>query len=270
MDQYFVVGPDGAEYGPADLAGLTQWVREGRVLAQTMIRKGEAAPVAAASLPEIAALFSATPPPTAAPQLPPMATTVALPAEFRVWDLIGQAWELVKPHWLPLGAMFLILSLISSVPLIGFVISGAIYVGINRAILGILAGKVPDIGMMFGSFDRFAQALLMTIIVTVVVGFGTVLCIVPGIIIAIMWMFGSVILADTQLDFWPALQASVALTEGYRWQLFLLMLANILVIILGLLVLCVGVFVAQAVMFTSIALAYRFIQAHPIAKPATA
>ena len=44
MDQYFVVGPDGAEYGPTDLPGLMQWVREGRVLAQTLIRKGGAAP----------------------------------------------------------------------------------------------------------------------------------------------------------------------------------------------------------------------------------
>ena len=269
MDQYFVIGPDGAEYGPTDLPGLTQWVREGRVLANTMIRKGGAAPAAAGSLPELAALF-ATPPPAVAPQIPPMATTVTLPAEFRAWDLIGQAWNLVKPHWLPLGAMFVIVWLISSVPLLGFVIAGAIHVGVSRSLLAMLGGKRPDIGDMFNGFDRFVPALLANLIFAIGVGFGMMLCIVPGIILAIMWMFWSFILAETQLDFWPALQASVALTDGYRWNLFCLMLANIVVIILGVLACCVGVFIAQAVMFTSLALAYRFIQAHPIAKPATA
>src|SRR5437870_4129198 len=101
MDQYFVVGPDGAEYGPIDLPGLTQWVREGRVLAQTMIRKGSAEPVAAASLPELAAIF-VTPPPVPAPQIPPTVTTVPLPEEFRAWDFIMKAWQVVQPHWLPL------------------------------------------------------------------------------------------------------------------------------------------------------------------------
>src|SRR5438105_15295970 len=102
MDQYFVVGPDGAEYGPIDLPGLTQWVREGRVLAQTMIRKGSAEPVAAGSLPELAAIFVTPPsvPSVPAPPMPPMATTVPLPEEFRAWDFIMKAWQLVPPHWL--------------------------------------------------------------------------------------------------------------------------------------------------------------------------
>src|SRR5262245_16571968 len=148
MDQYFVIGPDGAEYGPTDLPGLTQWVREGRVLANTMIRKAGAEPAAAGSLPELAALF-ATPPPVAAPQVPPMATTVTLPAEFRAWGFISQAWDLVKPHWLPLGAMFFVTTAIGAVPYLGgcvmLIIGGAIYVGINRSILAMLGGKTPEI-----------------------------------------------------------------------------------------------------------------------------
>ncbi|MEK7283984.1 MAG: hypothetical protein AAB249_09245, partial [Acidobacteriota bacterium] len=50
-------------------------------------------------------------------------------------------------------------------------------------------------------------------------------------------------------------------TEGYRWRLFLLALACVLVALLGVLVFCVGVFVAAAVDFTALGLAYRFLQA---------
>src|SRR5437870_1572241 len=35
---YFVIAPDGSQYGPADLPTLTQWAHEGRVLASTTIR----------------------------------------------------------------------------------------------------------------------------------------------------------------------------------------------------------------------------------------
>jgi uncharacterized membrane protein len=258
MDQYFVVSPDGTEYGPTDLPGLTQWVREGRILAQTLIRKGADAPVAAASLPEIAELFAATPAPIVSPPFP---TTVAVPAEFRSWEFIGKAWDLVKPHWLSLTAMALIAAVLASVPGVMFIIGGAIYVGINRAILGLLAGKTPDVGMMFNGFDRFGQAFLAHLVIMICVSVGFMLCIVPGIILALMWMFVSLILAETQLDFWESMKASADLTAGYRWPLFCFMLASILVALAGLLVCFVGIFVAQPVIMTAMALAYRFLQA---------
>lgn len=261
MDQYFVVAPDGSEYGPTDLPGLTQWVREGRILAQTLIRKAGATPVPAIQLPELAVLFAA-PPPVA---IPPFATVVELPSEWRSWDFIGKAWDLVKPHWLPLAAMALVATVMGAVPYLGpcvmFIIGGAIYVGINRAILGVLAGKPPDVGMMFSGFDRFGQAFLAHLVIMVCVGVGFVLCIVPGIILALMWMFVSLVLAETQLDFWEAMKTSADLTAGYRWPLFCLMLASIVVILAGLVACCVGVFVAQPVVMTAMALAYRFLQA---------
>jgi uncharacterized membrane protein len=261
VDQYFVVAPDGAEYGPTDLPGLTQWLREGRVLPQTQIRKNGETPAPAETLPELAALFAAP----LAVASPPFPTVVAVPAQFSAWEFIARAWELVKPHWLPLAAMAFIAAAMGAVPYVGpclmLVIGGAIYVGINRAILGLLAGRPPDVGMMFGGFDRFGQAFLAHLVIAIGVTAGIICFVVPGIILAIMWMFVSLILAETQLDFWEAMKTSAALTAGYGWHLFGLMLASLVVLIAGLLVCCVGVFVAQPVIMTAIALAYRFLQA---------
>jgi uncharacterized membrane protein len=268
VDQYFLVSSSGEEYGPTDLPGLLQWARDGRVLRQTLIRKAEATPVPAATLPELAAFF-ATPPPIS---IPPFVTVVELPAEFRSWDFIESAWELVRPHWIPLGAIFFITIAITAVPYLGpcvfAIIGGAIYVGINRAILGMLAGKAPTVGMMFEGFDRVGQAFLANVVVSVLVGFGIVLCIVPGVILGLMWMFVSLILAETDLDFWPAMKASADLTSGYRWELFCLMLANLVVILIGILACCVGILLAQPVVMTSMALAYRFLQTRQAGKTA--
>src|SRR5215203_7489278 len=115
MDQYLVIGSDGKEFGPIDLVGLQQWIREGRVLQQTRVRKNDGAAMAAESLPEVAQSFA----PPLPPSTPPIATTVRILPEFKSWEFIGQAWELVKPHWVPLGAMFLIIGVIGAIPYIG-------------------------------------------------------------------------------------------------------------------------------------------------------
>src|SRR5688572_29664519 len=166
MDQYRLVAQDGQEFGPVDRDGLLKWIREGRILKNSSIRKNDEPAVEAASLPEFADAF-ATPPP--GPSVPPIATSVALPSDFRSWAFIGQAWELVKPHWLPLSAMFLILAVMGAIPYLGpclsFLIGGTIMVGINRAILGMLAGRTPTLEMMFGGFDRFGQAFLAQLII---------------------------------------------------------------------------------------------------------
>jgi uncharacterized membrane protein len=259
MDSYHVVS-GGKEYGPVDLPGLVRWVKEGRVTAATSIRKNADEPVAAASLAEIAYLFAPAP---AAPS-PPIALSVSLPAEFKSWDFIDRAWQLVKPHWVPLGVMFLLLSMVGAVPYLGgciyIILSGTLTIGIYRAILGMLGGRTPGVDMMFGAFDRFGQAFLAGLVMTILIGMGMILLIVPGIILALMWMFTYPVMAETDQDFWTAMQTSAELTKGYRWSLFCLCLANIPILLLGVLCLCVGICVAQAVTFTSFALAYRFLQ----------
>ena len=266
-EQYFVVAADGKEYGPADLETLRQWVREGRVVHGTHIKKTGGAVAYAGKMPELVDLF---PPkdmqaPGQAPPPQPLPAVVALPSEFLVWEFIGRAWDIVKPHWLPLSAMFLIQCLISAVPYLGgcvqFIIGGAIMVGIWRAVLGAIGGRKPDVGMMFQGFDRFGDAFLAYLVSSILIALGFFCLIVPGIILSIMWIFTYAVLGETNLGFWEAMRESARITEGYRWRLFLLCLACILVALLGALVLCVGVFVALAVIFTALGLAFRFLQA---------
>jgi uncharacterized membrane protein len=272
-ERYFVVAADGKEYGPADLETLRQWVREGRVVKATHIKKESGATTFAGKLPELLDLFP--PPATAAvpgqaPPPQPLPSSVALPAEFRVWEFIGRAWDIMKPHWLVLGAMFLIQGLIFGGPnvvvhfsgnFVQFIIGGAIMVGIWRAVLGMIGGRKPDVVMMFQGFDRFGDAFLAYLVSGILICLGLICLIVPGIILAIMWMFTYAVIGETGLGFWEAMRESARLTEGYRWRLFLLVLACVLIAILGLLVFCLGVFVAAAVDFTALGLAYRFLQA---------
>lgn len=268
QEQYWVVAADGKEYGPADLETLKQWAREGRVVHATHIRKASGGTVYAGRMPELAEVFppreSYLAAPPGQPPPPASAQAITIPSEFRVWEFIGRGWDVAKPYWLVLSAMFFIQAAIGCVPYLGacaqFIIGGAIMVGIWRAVLGTVDGRKPDVGMMFQGFDRFGDAFLAYLISGILIALGIVCLIVPGIILAIMWMFTFPVIGETPLGFWEAMRESSRLTEGYRWRLFLLALACILVALLGLLVFCVGLFVALAVDFAALGLAYRFLQ----------
>jgi uncharacterized membrane protein len=290
MDQFWVLAHDGREYGPADLPTLIQWVRDGRVSALTAVRRGTGYPQEARAIPEIAAFFtpgtadgfgsaaggsgataggsgSASGGAGATPGAWPAAPAVPapIPQELRVWRFIGLAWDVFKPHWILLSAMFFLFKAIEMMPYVGgiawLILGGPLMVGVWGILLSVVDGRTPTLGMMFERFDRFLDAFLAQLIMAILVVVGCLFFIVPGIILMIIWMFTYPILAETNLGFWEAMRASAALTKGYRWRLFFFGLAACLLLLVGLCVFLVGVFVALAVVFTALALIYRFLQA---------
>lgn len=269
---WWVTGTDGREYGPVPIETIGRWINEGRLIPTSVVRMEGGAPTEARLVPEIAPLFgaAATRPGAGAP---PTAPVFAPAGTFAVWGFIGQAWDLVKIHWLPLAAMTFIQIAIGCVPYLGgcvmFIIGGAIQVGIWRAILGAIDGRPPKVGMMFEGFDLFGDAFLAYLVRAILVGLGYIFLIVPGIILSLMWAFTFPILAEQRLSFWDAMQRSAVLTEGYRWRLLLLALACFLVLLLGLVALCVGIFVALPVCVTAFGLAYRWLLARKSAPAAT-
>lgn len=158
MEKYFVIGPDGNQYGPADIATLLDWKNQGRVQPNTMLAPelggnpipasmvpalGFAAP--AASSPGYAPGYSApsadTPAagPGAAPaswgQQPsnyprgPMMGTQVMPSGFN-WGAFWFSWIWGLNHRKPI---LLVLIAVSLVPLVGPLLSfgGQIYAGLN-------------------------------------------------------------------------------------------------------------------------------------------
>ena len=281
-EQFWVTGADGKEYGPVPLETLTRWIREGRIVATSTVRTDTSPKSEARLRPELAAFFpaAAAAPGAGAPGGAPPTTAVPLPAEFRVWEFIGGAWSLFQPHWLPLVAMFLILILIGCIPNLAlrpyggtclqFIIGGALSIGVWRAVLGMIDGRPPQVGMMFEGFDRFLDGFLAYLVQAILVGLGFLALIVPGVILSLMWMFTFAVLAESPVGFWEAMHRSAVLTEGYRWRLFLLALACLLVLLLGLIAACVGILVALPVNAAACGLAYRWLQAKKASRPAVA
>jgi uncharacterized membrane protein len=73
----------------------------------------------------------------------------------------------------------------------------------------------------------------------------------------VAWAFAFPLVIDKKLGFWEAMELSRKVVSRHWWVLFGLLLVNVLVILLGLLACCVGVYVAQPVALGALAYAYE-------------
>ena len=81
---------------------------------------------------------------------------------------------------------------------------------------------------------------------------GTLLCIIPGLVVAAMYKFTYLFIMDKRMDFWPAMQASHAIVKQDYFGFTMFLLALALINILGALCCIVGVFVSIPVTIAAI------------------
>lgn len=108
--------------------------------------------------------------------------------------------------------------------------------------------------------DMFWQYLGASILVGLGVVLGLVLLIVPGIILALRWLFVQYLVIDRKLGVMDSLKESARITYGYKWKLLVLLLAVAGINILGILALIVGLLVTIPVTTLALVHAYRTLE----------
>jgi uncharacterized membrane protein len=106
----------------------------------------------------------------------------------------------------------------------------------------------------------FWRFLGTELLVGIIVFFGFLLLVVPGIIAAVGLGFAPYLVIDRAKGPIEALKESWRITQGHKWQLFLFGLALIGLNILGLLALVVGLLVSVPVTWLAVTHAYRTLQ----------
>tara|TARA_Y100000768_G_scaffold308141_1_gene242326 strand:- start:1063 stop:1734 length:672 start_codon:yes stop_codon:yes gene_type:complete len=124
--------------------------------------------------------------------------------------------------------------LISSIVLLlAFYLSASIQVGISLFCLDIYNGKGINFSTLFGSFSTL-KPLAITILLTLIIGVGFILLIIPGIILGLMYSQAYYILAEEpNIAVLEALKKSEKMMKGKKMQLFMLTLRAMLYFILG-------------------------------------
>jgi uncharacterized membrane protein len=107
---------------------------------------------------------------------------------------------------------------------------------------------------------HFGSYAVASIITGVAVFLGTILLIVPGVILSLMFFATLYLIMDKGLGPVVAIKESMRITKGHKWTLFVLLLASAGIAILGLLALIVGLLVAVPVTALAAVHAYRTLE----------
>jgi uncharacterized membrane protein len=94
-----------------------------------------------------------------------------------------------------------------------------------RATIAAIRGERASFGdCLSTAFGRLLPLIGLGIVSGLGIGFATILLIVPGIILALMWYVAAPVVVAERQGVFGALGRSAQLTEGDRWNLFVVLL----------------------------------------------
>jgi uncharacterized membrane protein len=190
---------------------------------------------------------------------PPSAVTpvflapVGVKAEPGKW--LGAGWQMVMAdlgNFVLISLVFIVLN-----GLVPVILQGPLVAGLHIYCFKRLMNRQAEFADLFKGFNFFVPALVASLVISLFVFCGTLLCIIPGLVVAAMYKFTYMFIVDRRMDFWQAMQASHAVVKNdyFGFTMFLLLIA--LVDILGALCCIVGLLVSIPVTFAAITIAYQ-------------
>jgi uncharacterized membrane protein len=145
---------------------------------------------------------------------------------------------------------------------LSLVVSAVAGIGIFRVALQITAGEPADIGKAY-TYDRWGEWILFSIVFGLAVGFGLVLCIIPGLLVLAFFGLAPYFFLDGRMSLGDAFSSArnAASSKG----LALPVLLAVIVGVLGVIACVVGLLVTEPVAYVAVAFLYRYAVGQPVA-----
>jgi hypothetical protein len=281
---YKIIGIDGLQYGPVSAEQIKQWIAAGRADAETRAQEeGSIDWKPLFQLSEFADAFSSKAAP-APPQLdvpPPLAETRVTALEksvaerktsIDVGSCLGRAWDLLMSDlWTIIGItalVWLALTVTHTVH-VGLLVTGPLLGGLYFYYLKKIRGHPAELQDAFAGFTlSFVQLMLASLVSFLLTVLGLLICLIPGIYLAVTWSFALPLVIDKRLGFWEAMELSRKAVDKRWWSVAWLLLVCGLINVGGSLLCCVGIFFTLPL--TMIATTYAYEDVFRLAPTETA
>lgn len=119
------------------------------------------------------------------------------------------------------------LSVLSVVSLISLIIYGLLYAGLFRMATRQMRGETVTIGDLFDFGDVALQAILGSILTSIIIYLGLILCIIPGLIFSGLLMFTFPLIVDQKMSALEAIATSFNTLKS-QW-----LMATVFIIVIG-------------------------------------
>ena len=141
-------------------------------------------------------------------------------------------------------------------PVAALAVTSPLFMGNFIVCAKLLQGQAPEFRDFFAGFQYFLPLLLLSLVAGLFIGIGTILLLIPGIYLAVAYMFASYLVVDRRLDFWPAMELSRHTVNPHWFGYFALMLLVVLLNLGGAIALVVGLLVTIPLSFCTVTAAY--------------
>jgi len=148
-----------------------------------------------------------------------------------------------------------ILSII--IDIASWILSMIVSMGLIRITIRFCDNEKGKFGDLFSQYPLFFKYLFGSILYGLIVLGGTILLIIPGIILGIKFTFFDYFIIDKKLGPIEALKRSSQITKGVKWDLFLFFVLLGLINLLGALCLLVGLFATIPTTIVATVFVYR-------------
>jgi uncharacterized membrane protein len=161
-----------------------------------------------------------------------------------------------QPFWRQLLGAGLGVTILS---LVGQIMLAGLYRGATR----VADGKDFSLGQLFEGYNKM-QVVFAAIFIGLATGIATVLCYLPGVLIAFLTSYTLFFIVDQELEAAEAIQASVKLVWHNFGHALLYFILAAIVLVIGALLFGIGLLVAGPVALLGFAYTYRRLQGQPV------
>jgi tetratricopeptide (TPR) repeat protein/tRNA A-37 threonylcarbamoyl transferase component Bud32 len=188
----------------------------------------------------------------------------AMPAGDYTLDIgscLRRGWLLVRSDFWPVVGVTLLVLLVTqaaSSTVAGIILAGPLLGGLCLYYLKKIRSEPAGVGTAFSGFSiAFLQLFLAALVPPILIFLGFLCLILPGVYLAVAWIFTLALVVDKRLDFGPAMKLSRKTVSRHWWKFFGFILVLALLNLVGVLCCFVGSLVIIPVTFAALAYAYE-------------
>jgi hypothetical protein len=183
-----------------------------------------------------------------------------------IGSCLSRGWRLlVADFWPVAGSTALVVLLLhaaGALQPLAIVLAGPLLGGLCLFLLRRIRGAQSNMETVFADVrlaftSRFFPLLLTGLASTVLTLAGLLCLILPGIFLAVVWLFALPLVIDKRLDCWPAMELSRKTVSKHWWEVFGLLIILALINLAGLIVFWVGVFFTAPLTVAALMYAYE-------------
>ncbi|MGH9143824.1 MAG: hypothetical protein ACRD2I_22030 [Vicinamibacterales bacterium] len=192
-----------------------------------------------------------------------------------IGSALSRGWELVRDHLVVLVSAtvlgWLVTVGLAFVPVLGWIVGFVLMGGLDYMFLRRIRGEEVQIGDVFAGFNIALLNLTMAGLVKwLLTSLGLLLCILPGIYLAVGYVFALPLAIDQKMEFWTAMEVSRRVVHHHWWSVFALVIVLALVAFAGFLLCGVGALISIPVATAALMYVYEdLFGTHTIVLPAS-